>query len=199
MDDGVFYTVAATTIPVYFLALTFQGTLFNAADDYLLSLLNGNYEFYKDWAERIRRHDTVTFANADLKRILYHGFRGVLIKGIYVSVTIIVALSALGEFLALQALYNGVAESWQHQVVLAAVEALTVTTAVVLLARVYARMYTAKYRVFRLFLEQLNHHVRTMLARATAEGAQEAGPSGGQVTTEKPAVGGTSNAETPHE
>lgn len=52
MKDETFYVVAATIIPVYFLALTFQGTLFDVFDDYLVSLLSSNQAFYERWAWR---------------------------------------------------------------------------------------------------------------------------------------------------
>jgi hypothetical protein len=161
LKDETFYTVAAATIPVYFLALTFQGTLFNTVDDYLVSLLNSNEAFYREWTEKIQAHEPIKLTKSDSKKIAFHGLRAAAIRLTSACVILIVALSAVGEFIALQCLYSQTAEPLQHQVVLLAVQVLTVGTAAFLAIRIYLRIYTAKYRVFRLFFEQLNQYIRT--------------------------------------
>lgn len=110
-------------------------------------------------------NEPIKLTEDDPKQILFHGFRAVALAVLTGCAVIVIVLSGVGEFIALQCLYSETAQPLQHQVVLLSVLVLTIGTAAFILVRIYVRIYAAKYRVFRLFVEQLSRYTRTMLAQ----------------------------------
>ena len=181
MADETLYVVAATIIPVYFLALTFQGTLFDAIDNYLVSLLNAEPSFYEGWLAKAQENeDLLKVTPKEIKGIIYHGYRRFAFLLVFLPAVAVLAWSTFGEAVAVWCIYNQAALPWQHKVVFSAVLVLAIGTAAFIVIRTYVRIYTARFRIWSLFVDQLMRRIRTAATKRTADASVDANEAGSQ-------------------
>jgi hypothetical protein len=146
LEHETFYLVAGTIIPVYFLALTLQGTFYDKIQAYYEAQAKRSLEA---WQKAFGNHET---ANRELKKKYLRARPHAFIIGLaFIIATLVIILSAAGEALALLALYNGYAYQYANVTIWSAILALTIGTGLLILTRVFLPMATFSFRVAALF------------------------------------------------
>jgi hypothetical protein len=137
MKDETFYVVAATVIPVYFLALTLQGTFYDKIQSYFEVQAKKSLA---GWQETFSRPRVIN--PQFIKTYLRTRPRALILSLALVIAAFAIILSAIAEAFAIIALYNGYAYQYVDGIVLSALLLLTTGTALLILIRIYMPIIT---------------------------------------------------------
>jgi hypothetical protein len=128
-----FYLVSATVIPVFFLAVTLQGRIFSSAENLMRRLLRSAQERLERFEQTVGAPDRQPL---NVRReIVAQSWRLLLFQLIWMISIVVLAVSVIGETLAVLALDQGRASALVHTLVLAAVFGLTIGTGILLYVR----------------------------------------------------------------